>query len=141
MSVKFLLNRLSTTPPVFSPTSVSFQRCLGLLIGAVLQYNLGCFLAFLAASLRFNPLSSVRQLIWGSYFQFPKFYVLVSSTTSSVLLVLCNFLFFIFFNFIYSFMREREREREAETQAEGSRLHAGSPTWDSILGLQDHALG
>ena len=22
-----------------------------------------------------------------------------------------------------------------------SRLHAGSPTWDSILGLRDHALG
>ena len=23
----------------------------------------------------------------------------------------------------------------------GSRLHAGSPMWDSILGLQDHAFG
>ena len=53
--------------------------------------------------------------------------------------------FFYFFNF-YLFMivreREREREREAETQAEGE---AGSmhrePTWDSIPGLQDHALG
>ena len=53
---------------------------------------------------------------------------------------------FYFFKdlFIYLFMREREREREreAETQAEGrSRLHAGSPTWDPIPGLQDHALG
>ena len=39
-------------------------------------------------------------------------------------------------------MRDREREREAETQEEGrSRLHAGSPTWDLIPGLQDHALG
>ena len=37
---------------------------------------------------------------------------------------------------------QREREREAETQAEGE---AGSmqesPTWDSIPGLQDQALG
>ena len=37
--------------------------------------------------------------------------------------------------------REREREREAETQAEGE---AGSMQvslmWDSIPGLQDHAL-
>ena len=37
---------------------------------------------------------------------------------------------------------EREREREAETQARRrSRLHAESLTWDSIQGLQDHALG
>ena len=36
----------------------------------------------------------------------------------------------------------REREREAETQAEGEAgsMHR-SPTWDSIPGLQDRALG
>ena len=51
------------------------------------------------------------------------------------------FLFlFIFLNFIYLFMTDTEREREAETQAERSRLHAGSPTWDLIPGLQDHTL-
>ena len=34
-----------------------------------------------------------------------------------------------------------EREREAETQAEGEQAPCtGSPTWDSIPGLQDHAL-
>ena len=33
----------------------------------------------------------------------------------------------------------RDTEREAETQAEG--LHAGSPMWDSITGLQDNTLG
>ena len=44
-------------------------------------------------------------------------------------------------------MRNTERERQAETQAKGetgkgsSRLHARSPTWDSIPGLQDQALG
>ena len=38
--------------------------------------------------------------------------------------------------------RERERESEAETQARGRRrLHAGSPTWDSIPGPQGQALG
>ena len=36
-------------------------------------------------------------------------------------------------------MREKERERE---RGRGRcRLHAGSPTWDSIPGLQDHVLG
>ena len=39
-------------------------------------------------------------------------------------------------------MIDTQREREAETQAIGrSRLHAGSPTWDSIPGLQDRAPG
>ena len=46
-------------------------------------------------------------------------------------------------DFIYLFMRDTQKE--AETQAERTRLHAGSPTWnsmtwDSILGLQDHTL-
>ena len=39
-------------------------------------------------------------------------------------------------------MRDRKREKEAETQTEGDRgSHAGNPTWDSIPGPQDHALG
>ncbi|KAM8954898.1 5'(3')-deoxyribonucleotidase, mitochondrial isoform 4-T4 [Lycaon pictus] len=37
--------------------------------------------------------------------------------------------------------RERERERGRDTGRGRSRLHAGSPTWDSIPGLQDHTLG
>ena len=37
--------------------------------------------------------------------------------------------------------RERERERGKDTGRGRSRLHAGSPMWDLILGLQDHALG
>ena len=37
--------------------------------------------------------------------------------------------------------RERERERGRDTGRRRSRLHAGSPRWDSIRGLQDHALG
>ena len=32
--------------------------------------------------------------------------------------------------------RERERDKQRE-----KRLHAGRPTWDSVPGLQDHALG
>ena len=50
----------------------------------------------------------------------------------------------IFFNF-YLFMivthRERERERERERQRHKQAPCTGSPTWDSILGLQDRALG
>ena len=37
-------------------------------------------------------------------------------------------------------MIDRERERGRDTGRGSSRLHAGSPMWDSILGLQDHAL-
>ena len=36
---------------------------------------------------------------------------------------------------------ERERERGRDTGRGRSRLPAGSPTWDSIPGLQDHTLG
>ena len=35
----------------------------------------------------------------------------------------------------------RDPEREADTGRGRSRLPAGSPLWDSILGLQDHILG
>ena len=45
-------------------------------------------------------------------------------------------------DFIYLFMRYREREREREREAEGEAgSMQGAPMWDSILGLQDHALG
>ena len=37
--------------------------------------------------------------------------------------------------------REREREKGRDTGRGRSRLHAGSPMWDSIPGLQDHDLG
>ena len=52
-------------------------------------------------------------------------------------------LFFFFLRFIYLFIHERERERERgrDTGRGRSRLHAESPMWDSILGLQDGALG
>ena len=53
------------------------------------------------------------------------------------------FFYFLKILFIYSFMKDTERERERErrdTGRGGSRLHAGSPMWDSIPGLQDHAL-
>ena len=45
---------------------------------------------------------------------------------------------FVFLRF-YLFMRHTERD--AETQAEGEADPMGGPMWDSILGLQDHALG
>ena len=37
--------------------------------------------------------------------------------------------------------RERERERQRHRQREKQAPCTGSLTWDSILGLQDHALG
>ena len=52
-------------------------------------------------------------------------------------------LYIYFKDFIYLFMRDRERERERgrDTGRGRSRLHAGSPMWDLIPGLQDQALG
>ena len=47
--------------------------------------------------------------------------------------------FFIFMILFILFMRNTERGRD--TGRGRSRLHAGSPTWDLIPGLQDHALG
>ena len=46
----------------------------------------------------------------------------------------------IFKNLIYLFI-EAERERGRDTGRGRSRLHARSPMWDSILGLQDHTPG
>ena len=53
------------------------------------------------------------------------------------------------FKRFYLFIHERHRERDRETERQRgrntgrrrSRLHAGSLTWDSIPGLQDHTLG
>ena len=46
----------------------------------------------------------------------------------------------IFFLRFYLFIHERHRERGRDTGRRRSRLHAGSPTRDSIPGLQDHDL-
>ncbi|CAD7667071.1 unnamed protein product [Nyctereutes procyonoides] len=48
---------------------------------------------------------------------------------------------FFFKYFIYLFMRDTESERGRDTGRGRSRLHAGNLRWDSIPGLQDHALG
>ena len=50
-----------------------------------------------------------------------------------------NIFFLRFYLFIHK--RQRERERGRDIGRGRSRLHAGSPMWDSILGLQDHTLG
>ena len=46
-----------------------------------------------------------------------------------------------FLKIFYLFIHERHRERARDTGRGRSRLYSGSPMWDSILGLQDHALG
>ena len=50
---------------------------------------------------------------------------------------------FFFKDFIYLFMRDtqREKERGRDIGRGRSKLHARSLMWDSIPGLQDHALG
>ena len=49
------------------------------------------------------------------------------------------FLFFLINLFIYDSYRERERQRHRQREKQAP--CTGSPMWDSILGLQDHALG
>ena len=51
--------------------------------------------------------------------------------------------FFFFINFFYLFMivTQRERERQRHRQREKQAPCTGSPTWDSIPGLQDCTLG
>ena len=51
--------------------------------------------------------------------------------------LICLFYFFNFFLkilFIYSFMIDTHTQRGRDTGGGRSRLHGGSPTWDSILG-------
>ena len=50
------------------------------------------------------------------------------------------FYFIYFFKKIYLFIHERHTERGRNTGRGRSRLHAGSPMWDSIPGFQDHTL-
>ena len=57
------------------------------------------------------------------------------------MLCIANFKFFLKFLFIYDSHREREREAQRHRQREKQAPCTGSPTWDSIPGLQDHALG
>ena len=51
------------------------------------------------------------------------------------IIAIVSFLAFFFKDFIYLLMRNTERERSRDTGRGRSRLHVGSPTWDSILGL------
>ena len=53
-----------------------------------------------------------------------------------------NHALFFFLRF-YLFINERQRQREKGTDTGRGRstLHAGSPMWELIPGLQDHALG
>ena len=44
-----------------------------------------------------------------------------------------------FFNDSHTDLRERERQRHRQREKQAP--CTGSPTWDSIPGLQDHALG
>ena len=41
----------------------------------------------------------------------------------------------------YLFIRDTDTQRGRDVGRGRSRLQAGSPTWDLIPGLQDHALG
>ena len=53
------------------------------------------------------------------------------------------FIYLFFKDFTSLLMRDTQREREGgrDPGRGRSRLHAGSPMWDSIPGLQDHVLG
>ena len=48
------------------------------------------------------------------------------------------FIYFLFLKIL--FIHDRQRQRGRDPGRGRSRLHAGSPKWDSILGLQDQGL-
>ena len=48
---------------------------------------------------------------------------------------------FFFLRFYLFIQKDMERERGTDTGRGRSRPPAGSPTWDLVLGLLDHALG
>ena len=49
--------------------------------------------------------------------------------------------FDLYFFFLRFYLSIYDRERGRDTGGGRCRLHARSPTWDLIPGLQDHALG
>ena len=55
--------------------------------------------------------------------------------------LLCRIFFFFLILFIYDSHTQRERERQRHRQREKQAPCTGSPTWDSIPGLQNRALG
>ena len=63
-------------------------------------------------------------------FIFPLFYIFK----------ICDFFLHTFFlkDFIYLFMRDTEKGRDIGRGR--IRLHAGSPVWESVMGLQDQTL-
>ena len=58
---------------------------------------------------------------------------------NDVSLTFFGFNYLLFFK-RFLFIHERPRERGRDTGRGRRRLHAGSPTWDSILGLRSHTL-
>ena len=65
-------------------------------------------------------------------------YILCDDEGSIICPVIC---WSIFLKKFYVFIHDRHRERGRDTGRRRSRLHEGSLTWDSILGLQDHIPG
>ena len=77
----------------------------------------------------------------GPYLCFPAHLMpLLSQDPSCTSSHLCCFFFFKIL-FIHDRHTHTHRERGRDTGRGRSRLQAGSPTWDSIWGLQDQALG
>ena len=77
------------------------------------------------------------------WYLFPHIPLTLQPTRALFLLLVFLFFFLRFYLFIHERHTERERERERgrDTGRGISRLHARSPMWDLILGLQDHTLG
>ena len=65
----------------------------------------------------------------------PATYLILTTTQWDSFLILLSSFFKI-----YLFIPERHRERDRDLGQGRSRLHAGSPTWDSIPGPRGHTL-
>ena len=87
-----------------------------------------------------STLSSVLAHIQQSQAPVKKAEIYITSVTGKKQVYsLISFFFFFKFLFIYDSYRERERQRHRQREKQAP--CAGSPTWDSIPGLEDRALG
>ena len=93
----------------------------------------------------FLKAAHVEQALFSFYFiYFILFYFILFYFILFYFILFYLFYYFILLIFLkrfYLFMRDTEKERRRDTGRGRSRLHAGSPTPDSIPGLQDHTLG
>ena len=135
--INVLRNSLPSNSSPSCSLHSSYTTCSSVPSSAIFSFSFFFFLLFLYADLSTqNILLLVLHMdsnllsSWAPHLKYISFPCLITAIST---------LFFFFkILFIYSWEARRKGQRHRRGR---SRLHAGSPMWDSILGLQDDALG